>query len=248
MSSKRATSQSTVEAFLDASLRDHLPLAHDFVQRRSKQDKGVPGPLSKFVSAHHERALQQYLLAHAAASGGNWDIAYESRVWVRALGLSETHLSARNAISRNWRWLEEQAKLIKRSRTGRLSRITLLRDDGSGRSYKHPAGLNLRYLQLPYSFWREEWHRKLGLASIAVLLISLHMKPGWFELSAERVPEWYGISVSTFEKGVQGLRGHDLIERQRNQIAAPLSPLGYTYRHSYRLAGVFARSTKPAKP
>ncbi len=96
-------------------------------------------------------------------------------------------------------------------------------------------------MQVPYDFWREEWHRALDLAAIAVLLIGLHEKPGWFELVAERVPEWYGISVSSFNKGFQTLRGHDLMKRKRDQVAAPLAPLGYTFKYSYRLAGPFER-------
>ncbi|HEY8638907.1 MAG TPA: hypothetical protein VIL53_00180 [Solirubrobacterales bacterium] len=245
MSGERATSQSTIETLLDNSRRDHLPLAKTFVQHRDKDDRGVPGPLAGFVSAHHERALQQYTLAHAAASGGEWDVTYDSRVWARALGLSEKHASSQNAISRNWRWLEN-ARLLERSRSGRMSRITLLYDDGSGDPYEHPSARKEKYLRLPYAFWREEWHRALDLSAIAVLLIGLHEKPGWFELVAERVPEWYGISVSSFSKGFQTLRRRNLIERRRDQVAAPLAPLGYTFKYSYRLTGTFERPAEKA--
>lgn len=240
MARKRATQQSTIEALLDASNRSHLPLAHLFVQHRDKQNRGIPGPLSEFVRAHHERALHQYLLTHAAASGGDWGIAYESPVWGRALGLSATHASTRNAISRNWAWLVRR-RFIRRSRSGRLSKITLLYDDGSGRRYKHPSERNDQYLQLPYAFWREEWHRRLDLAAIAVLLIALANRPGEFRLAQERVPRWYGLSPSTFQKGVQTLVRQDLLKRWHVEEERPLLPEGFTKVNVYELLGPFAR-------
>jgi hypothetical protein len=247
MARKRATQQSTIEALLDASGRSHLPLAHLFVQHRDKNDRGIPGPLAEFVGAHHDRALHQYLLTHAAASGGDWGITYESPVWARALGLSEKRPSSRNAISRNWAWLQRR-RLIRRSRSGRLSKITLLYDDGSGRRYAHPTDREDQYLQLPYAFWREEWHRRLDLAAIAVLLIALSLRPGEFRLTQERVPGWYGLSASTFQKGVQTLVREDLLKRWHVEEERPLLPDGFTRVNVYELQGAFARKRKGRRP
>jgi len=142
VSAKPATPQQTIDALLDLSKRDHLPLARTFVQQRSADGKPRPGPLAEFVGAHHERALQQYLLVHAVASAeseaGAWSVARDSRVWARALGLPERSRSAREAISKNWAWLEER-KLIARGRRARLSDVRLLYDDGSGQPYEHPV-------------------------------------------------------------------------------------------------------------
>lgn len=205
-----------------------------------------PGPLAEFVRAHHDRALHQYLLAHAAASGGDWGIAYESPIWARALGLSDKHVSSRNAISRNWAWLERR-RLISRERSGRLAKVTLLYDDGSGEPYEHPTDRDDQYLQLPYAFWREEWYRRLDLPAIAVLLIALSLRPGQFRLAQERVPTWYGISASSFQKGVQTLVGHDLLHRSHIEEEAPLLPHGFTRVNLYELQGPFARARKPAR-
>ena len=239
MTRKRATQQTTIEALLDASKRDHLPLAHLFVQHRDANDKGIAGPLAAFVSAHHDRALHQYLLAHAAASGGDWDIAYESAVWARALGLSEKHASSANAISRNWRWLED-LRLIVRGRTGRLAKISLRYDDGMGNPYQHPSKRKDQFLTLPYAFWRDGWHRKLDLPAIAILLIARSLRPGQFRLPQERVQGWYGISASTFQKGVQGLVRADLLTRTHIQEEAPLLPQGFTQVNLYELKPPFA--------
>src|SRR5258706_3653435 len=111
MSSKRATPEQTIEALLKSE-RNTLPLSKLFVQHRDEDDRGCPGPLSKFVRAHHRQALLQYLLLHAhVAAGPDFSTARDSRIWARALGIP------REAVSRNWRWLEER-KLIERSRAG----------------------------------------------------------------------------------------------------------------------------------
>ncbi len=190
-------------------------------------------------------SAKQYLLVHAVASGGEYDATYPSQVWARGLRLDATQLSARNSISRTWAWLDRQ-RLVERSRVGRDARITLLYDDGSGSPYVHPHDRDPqeRSLRLPYAFWRERRDAKLGLAATAVLLILLHAKAGFVPLTAERVPDWYGISVSTFEKGVQTLRRADLLERRRDEIDAPLSAIGKTFIYRYRLIGAFARRTK----
>jgi hypothetical protein len=242
MAAGKVDPQKTIKALLETSIRPHLPLARTFVQQRDGNGNGVPGPLSYFVSGHHERALRQYLLLHAVASGGDWGAAYPSQVWARALRLDGTSLSARNSVSRNWAWLERH-KLIERGRMGRDAKVTLLYDDGSGEPYIHPHNHEPRerFLKLGYNFWTECWDAKLDLPAVAVLLILLHEKPGPVALTAERVPEWYGISTSSFEKGVQTLRRNDLLERRRDQVDAPLSAIGVTFVHGYRLIGPFER-------
>lgn len=241
----KPSAQKTIEALLHKSVRPHLPLAKTFVQQRDSDGKGRPGPLSQFVSSHHDRALRQYLLFHAVASGGDWGAAFPSQVWARALRLDGQSLSARNSVSRNWAWLESH-RLVERGRMGRDAKVTLLYDDGSGEPYIHPYNHEPRerFLKLDHGFWLEGWDAKLDLAAIAVLLILLHEKPGSVQLSAERIPEWYGISTSTFEKGVQTLRRNDLLDRRRDQIEAPLSAIGMTFVHKYRLLGLFERGTE----
>lgn len=238
MEEPTATSEQTIEALLDLSAREELPLASSFVQGRTGRNKPRPGPLAAFVSAGHERALAQYLLLHAAASGGDWSVARDSRVWARAMGLNPASASARSAVSKNWAWLEKE-QLVKRSRKGRLSNVTLRRDDGSGRTYAgHPAERAEPYLRVPYALWRDGWHRQLDLTGLAVLLIALDSDDG-FKLPREHMPGWYGISGSTVTKGIKRLRNLELIDVRRNKKTAPLAPDGYTWEHSYTLKPPF---------
>lgn len=161
------------------------------------------------------------------------------------MSLSPRHDSARSAISKNWAWLE-RAGLITRSRRGRLSEITLLRDDGSGAPYAHPAERREPYFKLPYDFWLNDWHRHLDLASTAVLLIALSLRDG-FVLPGERVQAWYGISSSTLTKGFGGLRRHGLLDVRRDQKAAPLAPEGHTWEYSYTLKAPFGPKGRRAR-
>ena len=235
----RANTQQTIEALLQASKRDLLPLSYRFVQHRTNEDKGVAGPLAAFVGSHNLRGLHQYLLAHAAASGGDFEVTRDSRVWARALALDEEKASSRAAVSKGWSWLE-QKKLIRRGRRGRLSQITLLNDDGSGAQYRHPADLNQPYLALPYAFWRHGWHERLDLAATAVLLIGMTLRPG-FILPQSHVKEWYGISPTTLSKGINGLRKADLLAVKRDTEIAPLAPQGFRFVYHYTVLKPFDR-------
>lgn len=241
---KRATAEQTIEALLQASKRDLLPLSYRFVQHRTKQDKGVAGPLASFVSAHNLRGLHQYLLAHASASGGEFEVTRDSRIWARALALDEEKASSQAAVSKGWSWLE-QKKLIRRGRRGRLSKITLLSDDASGAPYRHPADLGEPYLALPYVFWRQKWHERLDLSATAVLLIGMTLRPG-FILPQSHVQEWYGISPTTLSKGIKGLRNANLLAVKRDTEVAPLAPKGFRFVYHYTVLKPFDRrpSTK----
>jgi hypothetical protein len=235
----RADTRQTVEALLQASKRDLLPLSYRFVQHRTNEDKGVGGPLAEFVKAHNLRGLHQYLLAHAAASGGEFEVTRDSRIWARALALDEEKASSRAAVSKGWSWLEQKG-LIRRARRGRLSQITLLSDDGSGDPYRHPADLSQPYLALPYAFWRQRWHERLDLAATAVLLIGMTLRPG-FILPQSHVQDWYGISPTTLSKGIQGLRKAGLLAVKRDTEVAPLAPKGFRFVYHYTVLEPFDR-------
>lgn len=229
------TSLDTCRELLALAKRDHVPLRRSFVQRSGSG--GGPGPLAAFVANRRSVALQLYLLFHANASGGDFGSRRHAAVWARALGLSGSKHSA-SVVSRNWRWLEVQG-LIERERTGRLLKVTLLDEGGSGTPYVHPGRAG-NYFKLPHEFWLDEWNRRLDMPGIVALLILLSRRPG-DELPQERAPRWYGISADTLGRGLRTLEKESLLQVAVTTKQAPLSPLGYTWERHYWLRDPFAR-------
>ena len=82
------------------------------------------------------------------------------------------------------------------------------------------------------------WYDVLTGAEFAVLLIAL-MNADDFALPAERVPDFYGVSADTFERGVRGLQTHGLLDVSRSRKAAPLALEGYTIENRYTLCPPF---------
>ena len=203
------------------------------------------GPLADFVQKGDRRGLVLWMLALTKASGDDFAVTLAAIVWARALGfdLPETK-SARTAISKAWTRLERR-RLIARDRSGRLTRVTLLREDGSGRPYERtPGAAGDRYLKIPHSFWllgpspRERWYDVLTLPEIAMLIIARTMGNG-FRLPLESVPRWYGISADSALRGLHGLAGHGVLSIAKHYKSAPLAPQGYTAENLYTLKEPF---------
>ena len=191
--------------------------------------------MAAFVRGRHAVALDLYLLGRAAASHEPFDVALPSRVWARALGLGEPS-SAAATISQSWTWLEEQ-RLITSARRGRLREIRFLREDGSGRPYRHP-GSEGDFFKLPYAYWQGLYPGRLGLPAKAVLLIALSLGPD-FWLPHERGARWYGVSRDTVSRGLATLLRLGLLEVRHERKKAPLSPQGFTDERRYALRPPF---------
>jgi hypothetical protein len=239
--SATVTQQDTIQAILDRSGRDYLPLRRSLVQRQPRV--GGAGPLATFVRYRRAQALDLYLLAHAAASAPPYDIALPAAVWARALGVTG-HSSV---ISKNWTWLEKQ-ELITTRRRGRLREVTILYEDGSGRPYRHPgeqgAADRGHYFKLPYTYWRGNFENRISLPAKAVLLIALSLRDD-FILPTARGVQWYGLSRDTVRKGLRDLRLLGLLSVRQVPKIAPLTPLGYTLERRYTLSGPFTRASLP---
>jgi hypothetical protein len=245
-----ATEDETRAALLDRSKRDFAPVNKLFVQ-------AVPGsasrhgPLATFVHNRDLRGLHAYLLLLGIISSGDspdgWSTTLPIGVWARAFGTTRdaTPASAATAVSKVLTRLENR-KLIQRQRHGRERkiRITLLREDGTGQPYTRPGKGNPdRFLRLPHAFWRDGWHEQLDLPATAMLLVALHEK-NTFELPAERVPDWYGWSADTAERGLATLEQLGLLSHAIRLKKAPLSPTGLTKVNRYLLHAPFGQLTE----
>jgi hypothetical protein len=231
-----ATREATIDAILSASQRSTVPIRHTFLQA-SVGREGRPAPLAALVRLGRAGALEQYLLLRAWSVRGGHDVSRSARVWSRAIGHGESE-AGRKAVGRNWALLEHLG-LIRRERAGRLVRVTVLSDDGSGVPYRHPgAARDSPYLQLPHAYWRQGWHMRLRLPGKALLLVSLSLGD-LFWLPAHRAPAWYGFSASTAERGLRELRDAGLLTAVRVAKVAPLAPTGRTIENRFVLQPPF---------
>jgi hypothetical protein len=217
-----------------------VPIRRSFVQSRGEQTGS--GPLATFVSRRRKRALDLYMLIHAVASTDPFDVALRSRAWAAALGMPDTP-SSQVFVSNTLSWLEAQ-QLIHTARDGALRRIYLLDESGDGEPYRHPAATHQPdYFKLPYAYWLEGWHQRLGLAATAVLLIGLSLRHD-FMLPLEHGARWYGISSDTLARGLKALRQAELLTMRSVVRASPDSPTGTTELRRYALQGSFAASER----
>jgi hypothetical protein len=72
------------------------------------------------------------------------------------------------------------------------------------------------------------------MPGLAMLLTVAREKP-WSSFPAERMPEWYGWSADTAERGLHNLLDLKLAERREAYRRTPLSPTGSTMTYQYRL-------------
>jgi hypothetical protein len=227
--------QETVMAFLTGSKRigAAVPIRSTFVQK-GRRGQREPGPLSDFVTARDEIALDLLLLTLAAASAPPHDVMRPSDVWLRALGRNPRSKSSASVLSRAWKRLEER-HLIKRGRQGRLLRIELQREDGSEEPYTYPTGTSSDlYFKLPFAYWTEGLQNTLTLRGKAMFLVALSLPDG-FTLPYERVPGWYGISADTAQRGLRELQATGHLDVLTGYRAAPLTAQGWTEERQYSL-------------
>jgi hypothetical protein len=238
-----ATQEEAIEALLERSGRDHVPIRRSFLQRRDRVGGGA-GPLSEIVRTRRSVALDLYLLLHALASTEPYDVSLGTAVWARLTGLQGSSGSSR--IQRSWRWLADQ-RLIDLSESGRPRRITLLREDASGDTYAHPgtgagdAAAEGDYFKLPYVYWRGHFYGRLGLSGKSVLLIALSLQPD-FILPGQQAAGWYGLSPDTIKRGIRQLRSVGVLSVRMVSKKAPLAPAGHTLERHYSLRAPFSVS------
>jgi hypothetical protein len=233
--SQIATADETLADLLDRSGRSSVPVRRTFLQLPDRS----PGPLAAFVAGRRSLALDLWLLLHAGASGGEFDVRQPAMSWARMLDMPQTTASE-TTVSRNWSWLEEQ-QLIHSVRDRRVRKLYLMREDGSGRAFERAGGQERGFFKVPYAYFTDRIHRQLRLAGKATLLISLAQGPT-FTLPTERAAQWYGISADTLQRGIDELRGLELIKVWPRAKKAPRTRLGYTVESHYALRDPFARA------
>lgn len=233
------TQQETLADLLTQSGRGAVPIRTTFVQQ-GRGKKTTPGLLASFIGAHDGRALDAYLFIHALASSSPWDCEYPSGTWIRAFGLAEAAslTSARGAVSKIMKRLEDR-RLIARGRSGRRATVTLLREDGSGKSYDRPTGASDTWFSLPHAYWLQKHHRDLSLPAKAMLLVSLSLQDDFY-LPFDKAEAWYGISSDSAGRGMRELEEHGLLHYRQLWRKNQRSDTGWREERHYTLGGPYA--------
>jgi DNA-binding IscR family transcriptional regulator len=231
--------QEHVEHLITKSQRMRVPIRNTFVQKGTGSES-TPGALSQLVRHHDELGLDLYLLILMAATKEPHDVVYPAGTWARSLAPHQAVSTVRvsKALARL-----EKLKLIKRRRSGRLTVITLLNEDGSGDPYTRPMMKGDFWLQVPVEYWHQGWYRKLSFAAKAMLLIALHRGPG-FTLPAKKGAKWYGISADTIESGLAELEKAGLLDNAWAWRVDDFAPEGVVRVYMRTLKVPFDRATR----
>lgn len=239
--------EETIEDLLTQSARGMVPIRKAFVQQPIGSPTR-PGPLSAFVKAHDERGLDLYVFVHALASSPPFSCTYPSETWARVLDLSSSceDASAKAAVSKVLKRLEDRQLVLREARRQRKTVVRILREDGSGQEYTRPVtAADGAWLNLPYAYWRREHHRALNLPGKAMLLVALSL-PEEFVLPQERMPAWYGWSADTAGTGLAELRDLGVLTSRRDFVKDHRSHTGWREEQHHQLTGPYSVAARKA--
>ncbi|MGW5932440.1 hypothetical protein ACWF2L_40380 [Streptomyces anulatus] len=237
----------TIALFLKASgRRNHtVPIRRSFLQVPGPGARGQ-APMQVLVSRKQERPLDAYLLFAAVSTGEDFSVTEWSTSWARSLGIFEEKTGGA-AVSRAWRVLRE-LRIVETSRgEGRRTRVTKLKEDGTGARYTPPGATGSgvspeRYFQLPFAYWEDGLNTKLSLPGKAMLLIALSLRAFEFSLVHAQICDGYGINKQTVAKGINDLIEHKVIDVSGQQWYETLrTRSGVSQRPLYQFADRFVQ-------
>ncbi len=238
-----------VRKMLAATRRAVVPIRRSFLQTTpgSTADDGTRASrLRNF--ARDTTTLDCYLWIAAMASASEpYSAGYPAASWAQAAGLAE----AAELDAAKTRWSKAvtrlvSLRLIQRERSGGKNQATytLLREDGSGDPYLRPTkAQHGNWFTIPHNYWLDGWDLRLTGPEKLMLLIALDQKDG-FDISPERVPDWYGLSRNTAQRGYKGLVESGLLTRETRYPVDPKSPTGRREVILYTTVGVWSRAAR----
>ncbi len=243
-----------VERVLSFTKRKVVPIRRVFLQTplgTTAADGTRRSLLSEF--ARDTTTLDCYLWIAALASAraseedGTYSAEYPAATWAQLAGLvAHAELDAAKT-----RWSKAVTrlvglKLIERQRKGGKNQASylLLHEDGSGTLYSRPTTKDHgNWFTIPHNYWLEGWDLKLSGPEKLMLLIALDQQDG-FDISPERVPDWYGLSRNTAQRGYKGLVAHGILDAHATWVAEPKSPNGWKKVVRYTTVGPWARAAR----
>ncbi|MFF1900408.1 hypothetical protein [Streptomyces sp. NPDC058206] len=251
MAERVMSREESIEYLLRRSQRryEEFPIRQEFVRTRFRTEYGEPtfgpGPLSKLLRA--PLALELLLLVYAVTTGGDFGVTERSQLWARAAGIyMRPDKGASVAVSRQWQHLEKLG-LIDRVQHRRYKRIVKRRESGGrigglATPYTVPSGAaNDVYFRVPFAYWREGLHEKLGMPAKAVLLAAMSRRKETFTLPQDtRGALTLGLNRHTMARGIGELLDLQLLVKSgTDEVENALTPRGFQWVHTYQLAPPF---------
>lgn len=251
MAQRVMTRDESIEYLLGRSRRkdEVFPIRREFVQKSHIKSlpgdpSTGPGPLSNLLRTPH--ALELLLLVYAVTTGGDFGVTERSQLWARAAGI---YLSADKgasvAVSRQWEHLEKLG-LIERRQHGRFKRIVKRHEIGRVGDmtvdYTVPTGAKSDvYFRVPFAYWREGLHVKLGMPGKAVLLAAMSRRRETFTLPQDtRGAQALGLRRHTMARGIDELLHHKLLVKMGPaEVMDGRAMRGFEWVHTYQLVEPF---------
>lgn len=238
-----------LRTMLKATGRGGVPVRRAFVQTLEPDEEGSRrGPMASLMS--DPATLDVYLLIHALASSrAPYDARYQSAAWAIMAGFTISS-ELTGAKSRWSRAITKLSKLglIRREGSGRSVRYFLLHESGNGDPYTRPKTVDDdRWFTVPYTYWLDGWDQKLGAAEKLILMVALSSKPN-FELPYSRAAAWYGISESSAKRGLTRLANREprVLMRYERWVPDAASPTLWRTIVTYRLIKKWSAKSRAA--
>lgn len=237
-----------LSSMLGKTARGGVPIRRAFIQQKEKTDGGRGAALGELVRTRDESALDAYLLIHAMASSSTpYRTWFPSATWAQITAL-DSNASAETSKAR-WSKIAtklERLHLIRRERSGNRMNYWLLNESGNGEEYLRPKMLKHgSWFSIPHLYWLDGHDQRLTLPEKAMLLISLDQADDR-PLPYHRIPEWYGISKKTAERGLTRLLDGNYLTVRSERVVAPRSHTGWTEIRRYTTVGPWSIKARAA--
>lgn len=230
------------------------------VRRRFVRSDNAPNS-SPMVSIYRggrggDVAIRLYVALIWRSARPPFDSAESAAAWATLLDLEDPTGNGARRVRAALKKLSA-AKLIRiESDPGRVSRVVLLREDGSGKPYQLPSSSFTaargdrrdvhRYFKVPTALWTDGQFQSLSGPALVMLMIFLSEqgaegKAIWFSVSVFQ--DRYGISPATRSAGTKELRARGLLvetsEKLGGRSGIPNTVFGATIqrRKVYKLTG-----------
>lgn len=224
--------------------RSTTPVRKSFVRSVSPE---LAPPLARIVSTRGRGGavpLKLFLGLVRRSSAAPYDTNISARRWASLLNLDAPNTLGARRIGAALGGLAALGLVdVQRSR-GEASRVTLLREDGSGVAYSPPSepGQERRYLQMPDRLWKGDIQQMSGsaLAMLLILLAEPSSRDDGMWWSVESFPAWYSISESMRARGTKELCELGLIKVTKRMLDTPRGGNGDQrdrVRNIYKLRG-----------